>query len=602
MTEIELGDNQAKLVRSNCLDYLQTMPADSVDTVITDPPYHLVQASRNGSSQPGDLSTPFGRSGPSKARGFMGKEWDGGDIAFRPETWSAILRVCKPGALLLAFGGTRTFHRLACAIEDAGWEIRDTICWLYSSGFPKSHNVANGIDKLHGAGNRGSAIASGSKFHATTGKARRPGEQLPKYQSRTPESKGWAGYGTALKPAFEPVIVAMKPLDGTYAENALKHGVAGLNIDGGRIDLNGDYKCGANWRPSQTGLGDNYDSSKANQHSDVGRWPANLVLDEDAGQILDQQTGTLKSGKMRAGTRRTAQDHPGSVCYGTYGGNATGEDTYGDSGGASRFFKCFSGNPRCVLCGDTFDSRVQATERESCPNSNTSAENAGSVSKISQATKESSALDDAAQTRIKKIVQNAKSAATLCDSCAIDFARILVEIRCSDFKNEESPVTRDSIGSCKNYTLIRSLACCAASLESTDTIPTIQSLSRLFGSVMSAIADFISPAEREVGAADNGPALATRFKYAAKASRRERGDFNIHPTVKPIALMEYLCRLTKTPTGGTVLDPFMGSGSTGVACVREGRKFIGIELGDEYFEIARKRVQAAIDERSGMLL
>jgi hypothetical protein len=183
---------------------MRGMDAASVDAIVTDPPYGL---------------------------SFMGKDWDHGvpGVHF----WEAALYVAKPGTHLLAFGGTRTFHRLACAIEDAGWEIRDTIMWVYGSGFPKSHNL-----------------------------------------------KGkWSGWGTALKPAWEPVIVARKPLAGTVAANVIQHGTGAINVDGCRIALNGDYKCKANGRPSQTGLGDNYDPDSANQPDTVGRWPANLIHD-----------------------------------------------------------------------------------------------------------------------------------------------------------------------------------------------------------------------------------------------------------------------------------------------------------------------------------
>jgi len=132
----------------DCIEGMRRLPPGSVDTIITDPPYALVGASRGGSSQPGDLNTPYGRSGPSKKRGFMGEEWDGKLPGI--EVWKEALRIAKPGAIMLCFGGTRTFHRLTCAIEDAGWEIRDCMMWLYGSGFPKNHDIAKTIDKQAG--------------------------------------------------------------------------------------------------------------------------------------------------------------------------------------------------------------------------------------------------------------------------------------------------------------------------------------------------------------------------------------------------------------------------------------------------------------------
>lgn len=192
---------------------------------------------------------------PPYGLSFMGKAWDHGVPG--PETWASLLRVVKPGGHLMAFGGTRTFHRLAVAIEDAGWEIRDTLCWLYGSGFPKSKNLDGAFD----------------------------------------------GYGTALKPAWEPIILAMRPIDGTYAHNALTHGVAGLNIDGGRIT--------ADSRPLRISHGQDTEGkntygsngpgggSHAAGETTLGRWPANVALDEEAAGMLDAQSGITKSGASR---------------------------------------------------------------------------------------------------------------------------------------------------------------------------------------------------------------------------------------------------------------------------------------------------------------
>ena len=307
---------------------LDSLSANSIDTCITDPPYEL---------------------------GFMGKSWDKAGIAFDPDTWKQVHRVLKPGAFLLCFGGTRTFHRLTSAIEDAGFQIRDCMMWLYAQGLPKSYNL------------------------------------------QTPP---WQGWGTGLKPAWEPIVVAMKPLDGTFEENARRYDVAGLNIDGSRIGIGKggrrDGERAAAKRYTKEGV-TNFAVTPGPLGGDArGRFPANVILDEEAAQMLDEQSGVLKSGKPR-GMRR-ATNH----VYGPFrqGMPVTG---YGDSGGASRFF------------------------------------------------------------------------------------------------------------------------------------------------------------------------------YCAKASPSERGEGNDHPTVKPIRLMEYLCRLTRTPSGGTVLDPFLGSGTTAVACLKTGRPCIGIE-------------------------
>lgn len=203
------------LINGDCLEIMPTLEKNSVDAIVTDPPYGL---------------------------SFMGKSWDHGVPGV--EFWKATLRVAKPGAFLLAFGGTRTHHRLTCAIEDAGFEIRDCMMWIYGSGFPKSHN-------LHG------------------------------------EYEGW---GTALKPAWEPIIVARKPLEGTVAENVLKWGCGAMNIDDSRVEIIGDRRSplGADGIVHRT-TGNSYGEHKESEGFDLskGRWPANAILDEEAGAMLD---------------------------------------------------------------------------------------------------------------------------------------------------------------------------------------------------------------------------------------------------------------------------------------------------------------------------
>lgn len=345
----------------DCVEQLAGWDNDTFDAVVTDPPYGL---------------------------GFMGKEWDHGVPAV--QVWREILRVAKPGVHLIAFGGTRTWHRLACAIEDAGWEIRDTLAWMYGQGFPKSLN-------LDGA---------------------------------------WAGWGTALKPAFEPIILARKPLVGTVAANVLAHGTGGINIDGCRIGFASDAdrerskpqgKATSRKAAGDGGLGAGYRETERGEfvftQSAKGRWPANVVLDEEAAAMLDEQTGTLTSG---AGSimRESAATKRGNTSA-AYGKESRGEGcvmvSYADSGGASRFF------------------------------------------------------------------------------------------------------------------------------------------------------------------------------YVAKASRSERTHGgkveNKHPTVKPLALMEWLIKLV-TPPGGTVLDPFAGSGTTPVAAVAEGFDCVAIEKDPAHVEIVLARLRA----------
>ena len=260
------------IVNADCRELLGRMRPECVDAFVQDPPYGL---------------------------SFMGKGWD--HAVPGPEYFAAQLRVAKPGAHLVAFGGTRTYHRLTCAIEDAGWELRDCLCWLYGSGFPKSHNLK--------------------------------GER--------------AGWGTALKPAWEPIILARKPLKGTVAANVLEHGTGAMNIDGCRVatddDLNGGaYSTGDRDRGgSAWGNGEGggvMAGAQADYAQPAGRWPANVVLDPEAGAILDAQTGELKAGVAVKRNKGTAA----SPLFqgGLHGTGASADVGYGGTGGASRFFYC----------------------------------------------------------------------------------------------------------------------------------------------------------------------------------------------------------------------------------------------------------------------
>jgi len=239
---------------------------ESIDAIVTDPPYEL---------------------------GFMSKTWDASGVAYDRATWAEALRVAKPGAHLLAFGGTRTHHRLMVAVEDAGWEIRDVLMWLFGSGFPKSKNVAGAIDRGEGLPNRGHAVAHASHTHPTTGEALLSGEDLHAYQGQTERSRQWEGWGTALKPAYEPIVLARKPLIGTVAQNVMAYGTGALNIDGTRIESEDGFEKA--WdRPVTTNIsaapqnygidGDATHTVDLTKYKPTGRWPANLILDEEAGR------------------------------------------------------------------------------------------------------------------------------------------------------------------------------------------------------------------------------------------------------------------------------------------------------------------------------
>jgi site-specific DNA-methyltransferase (adenine-specific) len=274
----------------------------------------------------------------------MGKQWDGGDIAFRPEVWAEVLRVLKPGGHLVAFSGTRTYHRMACAIEDAGFEIRDQIGWCYGSGFPKSHDVSKGIDRMAGAEREVVGVrtfADGSKSRRTAGMSHEvygAFEGAPDLTApATDAAKEWQGWGTALKPAWEPIVLARKPLsEKTVAANVLRWGTGGINVDGCRVEAPEGSVVKMEHR--ETGSIRGYDGGlKGGSRVDPqtqGRWPANLIHDgsEEVVRGFPSEAGSFVT------SRSTPKSH-NATGYSLPGG--IGERVgFGDSGSAARFFYC----------------------------------------------------------------------------------------------------------------------------------------------------------------------------------------------------------------------------------------------------------------------
>jgi hypothetical protein len=351
----------------------------------------------------------------------MGKKWDTGETAFDPAFWTEVMRVLKPGGHVIAASGTRTYHRLACAVEDAGFEIRDMISWLYGSGFPKSHDVSKGIDRRNGddrpvVGSKRKLQSYGANEVFGSGPDK-GGVQLVT-SAASAASAAWEGWGTALKPACEPWVLARKPLIGSVAVNVLTHGTGALNIGGCRVDAEkptgwagaGAGAGGVTWNESNMGLGKDGPARPVD-----GRWPANVMHDgsDEVVEAFPLAPGQLAPVGPANGSK------PSVNCYGDYGPRDQ-FNPRGDSGSAARFF------------------------------------------------------------------------------------------------------------------------------------------------------------------------------YTAKADAEDRLGSK-HPTVKPVDLMRYLCRLV-TPPGGIVLDPFAGSGSTGVACIAEGFDAILIEREDEYVADIRRRIAWAQGE------
>lgn len=311
----------------DCRDVMSlTMDDNSVDAIVTDPPYEL---------------------------GFMGKTWDASGIAYDQGVWREALRVLKPGGHMLAFSGSRTYHRMVVAIEDAGFEIRDQLMWLYGSGFPKSLDVSKAIDKAAGAerevvGSRTKNTAlggndimreNGRKTGAANysvasgdGRIKYANVEIPVTAPATPEAERWSGWGTALKPAHEPIVLARKPLIGTVAANVLAHGTGALNIDGCRVEgvagRPAPPNSGYDGRMYGAGLGEHREVSPP--HS-AGRWPANVMhdgSDEVLAGFPDAKGATSNGRKGVAGVFENGL------------GPADQVPGYGDSGSAARFFYC----------------------------------------------------------------------------------------------------------------------------------------------------------------------------------------------------------------------------------------------------------------------
>lgn len=315
MIEPYYQDDRVTLHNGDAMQVLTEIPVASIDSIVTDPPYGL---------------------------SFMGKHWDYEVPSV--DVWRECLRVLKPGGHLLAFAGTRTQHRMAVNIEDAGFEIRDMIAWVYGSGFPKSLDISKAIDKAAGAEravlSQGKAVkrmipgadqGKNGSWIKDNGREFTPTVTAP----ATEAAKQWEGWGTALKPALEPITVARKPIAGTVAANVLEHGTGGMNIEASRIDLNGDYKCCANGRPSQTGRGDHYDPAIANQPDNKGRFPANFIHDGS-----DEVVGLFPASKGQQG--HVGPKHGDRTSVHTYGDWGPRPDTppRGDQGSAARFFYC----------------------------------------------------------------------------------------------------------------------------------------------------------------------------------------------------------------------------------------------------------------------
>jgi DNA modification methylase len=420
----------ATLYCADCKDVLPLLK--NIDSCVTDPPYGL---------------------------SFMGKAWDY-DVP-GTEIWTQVHDVLKPGAHLLSFFGSHTYHRGAIPIEDAGFEIRDQLMWLYGSGFPKSHNIGKAVDKLQG--NEREVVGKNPNSRSAELHKKTVYESgLKDNAVITKGNSEWEGWGTALKPAHEPIVMARKPFKGSVAENVLEHGTGGINIDECRVGINPDVddkRLGGRgeWKTDKTAKNvyeGGYEGKNISS-SEQGRFPANVMHDgsEVVGDIFPDTKSTSVSRERKAGSEFGQKSG-----WNKHKNKDSGlMPAYGDGGSASRYFYC---------------AKTSKKDRD----------------------------------------------------------------------------------------------------EGLDALPS----------------HFKGTYAQDEWSRNNMGNTPDNKRNPVK---------NIHPTVKPTDLMRYLCRLV-TPKGGVIVDPFMGSGSTGKAAVAEGFGFVGIELNEEYFEIACARIEAAHKSRS----
>jgi DNA modification methylase len=546
-----------KVIHGDCREVMAGMDECSVDSIVTDPPYGL---------------------------SFMGKGWDKGVPGV--EFWVEALRVAKPGAHLLAFGGTRMVHRLAVAIEDAGWEIRDRIHWVYGSGFPKSHNVSKAIDKAAGAEREvvGQSIHSANRNAGSmaTGKDSLSGYNTGGEGCRsitapaTPEAQQWDGWGTALKPAVENVIFATKPIPPQVECDTIVWNLLRLEA---KLCLLISSVSGAEVH--------SWSNLSEGQLLDTAQWSAE-ELTSTRGDLLAQMD---MSQLMSAA----------SICLNTvlsWKNILAGLSQSGSMSITEMESKTTIGlrTLRCCTSEITPESIIKAASIHggqwfnALPAAKILSESAAFLGSIQRLSAIGSAIDAGHislrgegelgfdNTAVEPIILARKPFKGTVAANVLEWGTGAINVDGCRVEGDDHAKAWDKPVS----TNISAGAYVRPESRHTVDLSAYRPTGRFPANLIHDGSD-----EATAGMGD-----ASRYFYCAKANKRDRGEGNNHPTVKPTDLMAYLCRLI-TPPGGTVLDPFNGSGSTGKAAVREGFNYIGIELDPEYAEIARARIASA---------
>jgi DNA modification methylase len=622
---------------------LPTLEADSVDACITDPPYGLQfmgkewdKLWRNASDA--DAAFVARTDGTLTSRRRNAPDYSASDpmqMQEWHERWAReVYRVLKPGAHLLAFGGTRTFHRMTCAIEDAGFEIRDCLSWLYGQGFPKSLDVSKAIDKAAGADReivgrshhpryqykRDTPVFSVERKGYDDGTTAGTGDAGNITAPATDLAKQWAGWGTALKPSWEPIILARKPLAGTVAQTVARYGTGAINVDACRIGTDAIMSSG--WtgmdarRFREGTRPDDYGGGSREQSTHQGRWPANVLLDEQAAQVLDAMTGELPQRANKAASVSLRSE--ASWKQASESRSNGPEYNHGGSGGASRFFFVAGSSDDDLCChAVTADRLTDASAECSLPAGHIGGHDYSDpptrflyVAKPSREERgnywscdcetvnidewvyeDRKRSDQTARTSPEKVISDVTSTVD-CD---------LFTSGCGNSDTAEyQPDSRSITSTETSKTTPSKTSDLSAPPNTSGFIPDVSGAMDNGGShaesaePLSLSPSRTSTSHQKAGRSTAGVASAI-FGKSLKPSVCVRCGARVrsvsHPTVKPVELMRWLVRLV-TPPDGIVLDPFTGSGTTGMACRYEHRRFVGIEREAEYVAIAERRIAA----------
>ena len=515
---------ELKVINGNNIDILKTYPDNYFDAVVTDPPYGLGKEPNAETLMKDWIEHGYHE---ILGSGFMGKEWD----AFVPQPifWKEVYRVLKHGGHVLSFFGTRTYDWGVMSMRFAGFEVRDCIQWLYGSGFPKSHNISKALDKMEGAERE----VIGTKERGSVEEAKERGVGFlsdPANRNNTKQfgygtelitapsteaAKKWDGWGTALKPANEPIVLARKPLEKglSVAENILKWGVGGINIDASRIGNVGGTERGEQgerMKDIKNGFRENNEIIDINK----GRFPANIILTHHEDCVCK---GTKKVKGSKDGIRKASSEFGQNSGWNDHENKDTIRKGTADENGQEEIedWDCHEDCPIRILdeqSGDRSSTRIN-NSNDKIKKGNTNKLFGGSIQKI--------------------------------ESYSKDY--------------------RDKGGASRFFYVAK-----ASKAERNKGLDGFD-VKRMEG--------------RDEGQDERSVAFKARPTPMA----------NIHPTVKPIKLMQYLVKMI-TPPNGIVLDPFCGSGTTGVACKLDGFSFVGLEQDTEYTKIAEARIEKYIDK------